>query len=1237
MVSGAATEWEHRPARPQVYTSREGLLTAVFERSPSVPSRVAEARAPAILEVVFSRDGGLTWSAPESVGVGHDPQLAVSAGGETGVLFYGPESGAPREAIRWVHKKQGAPDFDPSVTLSQAPALTVPRGLWGEHGEVAHDGPPSLSAHAELFFAAWVKKGVNDRSQDQIVTARASRVSSFSHLEVELKGKASTSQRVSMTVRAVNNYFMPVAAEGTVELSHGAAHVDPSEELDLRFSLHSGVGHAVLPIAQRQRGFGPNNAALSVRFTHAQEGIETTSLKHVVLKSADGNYATAIATRDRLLRHQAAMEEPAEFYYQVEYLPSVPDDTLGAQARPSEPSENLSAQDAHHLAGFERVWAYTQGITLAQLATSPSGYGPKARGMARYLCHRAVRKPNSEVIMGWPFSWNTKNDDWEDARLVTGANAWVIHGIGVFLASQAYREATLEDQEMLKACYHDGLDGLQEHRRRLPVNERRMGSLMSAGWTTRGLQNVGAPHRLRDEDAGEFLFPDLDSNHRFSYYSVLDAIGYKAFSPTQILVCGRGAHCDGRPFHSAAWQTRAIDQEAEWAVLKARIPAQNVVTEHSLDVLQVLNHALTHSESLGPKGRESRHAWTQRLERWRNELRDGVFFLLWDAHGWREEFANTLAQLEGEASPAPLTEAQAERKALRIQAMREALDAYSLGRVITGGTLHSDGAKGVRFEANAHTAIDNCSWLALSVEDDLDSLYAERLGRCLQYTVIQFVKDLSAGDEDCDPAKAQCPPRRTYRGTHYFQNAFKDPYIEPSALQESSYHLEATMGLILGLLKFSRAHPDDPRALAFLKEARQLWTGAQSFVRDHGFVYSSQRIQNLSTRMVSSTALVWFIDVYRNFAKNDSTITLLSPGQDLENAVLVERNDSIILTGWRQHLTAPLKEAPAVKAWRAWLGLGSATTGSVIAEQLRGGVSMLEAHESYCRDRSITLPAVTHGFLWGCMDLSKADLEDPWPGRVRRGNGSPAHPFRSEDEAHTWLKFFSVGDSTEVGGLFGLSNDLSKFPAIVLEPGGTERHFRPRFEPEGPFDHFVVRNVSHSASSDGRTYGPAMNMLPTERGGAQVFLARDLGPAEDFVVFCSHNPNMFDFDPGDSEKLEKVLHEHKHDIFIPLFHPRGSGRFDLFYDFHRIDHPHTEGRDRDRGFYVSDGFAPGLPMVCVTLSTTQVDEVLIRLLSEDRLNEIRYRLLSHLHGSMNSRQAHSVGVRALSPRGSVDS
>ncbi len=233
---------------------------------------------------------------------------------------------------------------------------------------------------------------------------------------------------------------------------------------------------------------------------------------------------------------------------------------------------------------------------------------------------------------------------------------------------------------------------------------------------------------------------------------------------------------------------------------------------------------------------------------------------------WRHEFESALLKM-GTLSENNPYRAWIEKR----------LASDDFGRVVTGGELvgGASDSRPSRLVKSKHSAIDNCSWLSLSVDyDDLKEnkshaqLYFRRLEQCLEYTIIQYVKNLNFNPL-CDTSSASCPPEPTYRGTHYFQNAFKDPYIQPSALQESSYHLEATMGLVLGLLKFADAHPDGSQADTFENEAKALWSGAQAFVRDHGFPYSSQRIQDLSTLLASSTAVIWFIDTHDHLNEKD--------------------------------------------------------------------------------------------------------------------------------------------------------------------------------------------------------------------------------------------------------------------------------------------------------------------------------------------------------------------------------
>ncbi len=530
--------------------------------------------------------------------------------------------------------------------------------------------------------------------------------------------------------------------------------------------------------------------------------------------------------------------------------------------RSFEPSPEY--RDALYLAGFERVWAYTQGITLAQLARQEDpAYRHKAQGLARYLCQHAVHDGSTDAILGWPFSWNTLGDNWKDARLVTGANAWAIHGLGVFLASKAYD--TMPEgaaKHALQGCYRNALEGLKHHKRSLVVAGRDV-VLMTAGWTTEGLALSNTPHQITTKE-GALLASD--PHEAWAYYSVLDAIGYDLFAETHVLSCVRdplGHGCD-RGRDVSEWRVRPITDEAEWTALRRRIRAENVVTEHNLDVLSVLNHALLHGPRLGLPEDD-----LNAIIIWRNRLRDGIFSALYDTEGWKPEFRESLHELQAILSDGrPLTQAQHDLLLQQRRSMETALAEAQLGRVVTGGVLVAQEDGGYHLLASEHTAIDNCSWLSLSVDHRILSSvenefsYVDRLAACLEYTTLQFIKDLPFGKPLCDPKKASCPPLRTYRGTHYFQNAFRDPYIEPSTLQESSYHLEATMGLVLGLLRFAEAHPGHPSSERFLVDARGLWSEAQRFIQAHNFPYSSQRIQDLSALLSSSTAMVWFIDVH---------------------------------------------------------------------------------------------------------------------------------------------------------------------------------------------------------------------------------------------------------------------------------------------------------------------------------------------------------------------------------------
>ncbi len=928
---------DDKPSHPQIAATPQGDMIAVFEKGPSTDPNIPGQNP---IHIAYSADRGATWSPSRPLARGYVPTLAGASTGDAVILYYAPsEQGASAE-IRALQKTAGA-DFEPPRAISVRPPLPVHPKSHGPHTSPTLTGP-SLSAHEELFFAAWVRNDPADPSGVDIVTSRATRVVEPVQLGLRVLNPHPTQKSASVAVTAENKFHMRVHKTGRVRVS-GASPQGSGAPKTIELTLENGAAHAVLPKNGRfLTGEGtfdevklalanvPADAASPVWAAdltpaapdpdplEAFDAAFFESEASTIPGNVSGNYYKAILARHNLLKAEESEEEGPLLYYQVEYEPDVFDEEGRAErARLLDPSlwQTGSYRDAKHLAGFERVWAYTQGIALAQLARQPQSYGPQSRGMAQYLCRHAVRDLGQRRILGWPFSWNTKNDHWKDARLVTGATAWVVHGLGVFIASPAFLGASEETQAEIRACYHQSLEGLKDHQNIVADDQGRSAVLMSAGWSTAGLTRASHPHDIRTSQ-GQALTGN--PQERWAYYTVLDAIGYEEFAPTPIKVCIQSptANCDGLGTQDPAWQSKEIDQESHWRAMKARVRAENVVTEHNLDVLAVLNSALKQAHKLGPADAQARRAWETELTTWRDRLRDGVFYFLWDDEGWKEEFVEGLQAHNDDLPLRPLTERQAAGLAARQIQMEEALDSGDLGRVITGGTFDSNPTEGLAFSPSPHSAIDNCSWLALSVDYDAlkaaplgkDSEYRTRLATCLRYTVIQYVKELPFGDDGCDPRRASCPIQKTYLGTHYFQNAFRDPYIQPSELQASSYHLEATMGLIMGLNRFARAYPDHPSSPAFIEQAQHLWASAQSFVRDHGFVYSSQRIQDLSAVLASSTAMIWFIDTHDDFERSNNHLDrpikpydLISDSRVVSRAYVeqaLKRFEDAQATGW---------------------------------------------------------------------------------------------------------------------------------------------------------------------------------------------------------------------------------------------------------------------------------------------------------------------------------------------------
>ncbi len=567
------------------------------------------------------------------------------------------------------------------------------------------------------------------------------------------------------------------------------------------------------------------------------------------------NYQRAKELRDLLLR-----DDPnSGAVYQVEYEDPTSGTGDSSPLTTEEPQESINPfeagqkSDSKYLARFERVWAYTQGILLAQVSRQDADADHvRAQNVARYLCEQAVKGVDRgrPIIKGWHFSWNTKGDTWKDARLVTGANAWVVDGLGKFLTSAAFDNVGEEAQPFFLDCYQKALLGLETHRWSGVAQSGRAVSLMTAGWTTIGLNQANTPWNIRNRE-GNRVGPKGAS---WAYYDVLDAVGYDTYDserPSKISQSFATDHPNhGQPHHTF----KTLSKEDFWAI-KKEVKTQNVVTEHNIDVLSVLNHALSHADAL-----ELDRA---HIQAWRDEIRDGIFFVLSDNRKirWSQDLHRALLALPPGSS-----------KGAHIH---RALDHEGWGRVATGGSIaisapvkdHVDDSEtpqpadrqhiqgedqSFSFVRSVHTAVDNCSWLSLAVDHKtLEPAYVDALAYCLEFTALAFAKNIAFKND-------------TYYGAHYFFDSFKDPYIAPTARQEQSYHLEATTGLIAGLRTFAEHHPNHPKAGFFRDESDTLWVGAQAFIDDHGFLYSSQRIVNLSTQLTSSTALIWYIDLYES-------------------------------------------------------------------------------------------------------------------------------------------------------------------------------------------------------------------------------------------------------------------------------------------------------------------------------------------------------------------------------------
>ncbi len=789
------------PSRPRVLKTPSGQMVAVFEKGPSSNPNVLGSNP---IHVSYSDDGGVSWSASKKVATGYVPDMAVSSTGDLGMVYYAPGAG-PDDAEIVFLRDTGDGRWDEVQSLNHRPPRSVHSSNHGQGSDRLY-GVPSLVAHETLFIAAWVRQAGDGRA-DQVVLSRGGRpVLEERAVEVTVPSEVVVNQNASVSLECVNQYHMQTSncgEDGPVHLLGGASVAsealegfDRSRTVSVEFGVGTGGGTALGLVQSAQSG-GQELAGASGGLKPAVLEVGAAALSSVEPLGGVGFGALQAASASEVsgeLQETVVLSADARGNYlkAKSLVDGLYDPISGAQR---EYAADVSEADTTFLARYGRVWAYGQGIALAQYSRNG---GERAERLADYICRTAViltGENGEQTLGGWHFSTNTFLDTWKDQRLVTGANAWVIHGLGAFMVSEVFSELPQDRRNHFYQCYMDGLYGLMQHFE--PGVD-----LMTAGWTTQGLKYANTPGEILDVS---------DPSLSWAYYDILDAVGYDIYNPLKPPAVETLTWDENDEAELVGVHLVTVN---EFLVLQQRAKATNVVTEHNLDTLSVINHLLKHWDQIARSqpddeqnvllsNRYEKEQWTA----FRDRLNQAIFTELWN-----------------EAD----------------------------GRVVTGGEL-VDG----RLERNPFSAIDNCSWLSLSVhygfisEDE-----REKLARCLDYTVDTFAKELSYRGF-------------SYYGAHYFPKGFKDRYIEANEDQEKLYHLEATTGLILGLLYFVDANPLHARSPYFQEVADRLWREMQNFVRDHNFPYSTHRIQDLKSRLQSNTSAIWFIDVYDYYAARD--------------------------------------------------------------------------------------------------------------------------------------------------------------------------------------------------------------------------------------------------------------------------------------------------------------------------------------------------------------------------------
>lgn len=403
-----------------------------------------------------------------------------------------------------------------------------------------------------------------------------------------------------------------------------------------------------------------------------------------------------------------------------------------------------TTQEYSPLVIYKRVWVYDAGIALSLAIQDKS---PTADARALWLLKNAQYtrdpdNPGKEIFAGWPYSKNQRNygDNWTDCRFINGANIYAIQAIAEYITSDYYRNLDRKPKAAFSKLFADALSGVIYHIESSGPNE----GLITAGWSLNVLE--------------EF------SRTKYTYNQILDMLGY---GPLKI---------EGYPDSIR------------------RVRVRNVITEHCINLLKLLNYTLDNYDKLF----EKRGPYTyNHLDAIRRKLRESIYAKLYDNKKRR----------------------------------------FITGRSSSG-------------EPSAYTAIDNASWLSLALDlDELNEAQIQSLSESLVYTINNFTKTFKIADND-------------YFGAHYFEDGFEDPYIEKSDVHSKALHVEATCGLICGLIEFANTFPSDPNSPLFRITALKLWTDIERFVDDFGFVYASTSLKDVSEPIEASVSAIWYLRTY---------------------------------------------------------------------------------------------------------------------------------------------------------------------------------------------------------------------------------------------------------------------------------------------------------------------------------------------------------------------------------------